>query len=804
MRQCNRHRLGLLGIVALLVFAGTAIAQTPQTIVIDGVNDFLPGNMIDADFEDVNVPDHVKLDIANLHVTNDAVNLYVGFNKDAAPFGSSQLGIAIDVDGAPGGTTDPWGRQLEWSLAASKPDFMFYINLDNNWQAAYSWDGAAWVGMGSAGPGALNWQAQSTDFAELGIMLGNLGVSPGSVIGIEGWLTQDSPNKGPLDNFANDPVQLSLPGLTLWDTPSPISMTAFHPFTVQAAADPDPPVVNKVEPAALPVDSFFDVYFNEPVDPTTAEVAGNYTFTGANVLGALVDGGDPSIVRLELDSVLGASASLYQVTVTNVEDVAGNPIVENGVDNFACVGLKNVVFRGKMGPFLDNQGGTPPYIFTIEGSKAPLTFGILCDNAEMTDTGGDIYEWSTVMSYAGDCGAGTASESFEWKFAYDCTTYEPLGSNRTHTLDIANGATDVLEFWWNDEDPTQFTQHDIDVEFFVDMNATAWAPGDSVSIGGSVLPLNFDTPPTNQLVDDGSGNDAVPGDGIWSTVITFPTGSKKDVNYKFLLNSEFECEGQGDRNLYLNDEEYDTVGGALGPLTMPVGRYDFCNALWRAVEVVFSVDMSTTSWDVIQPTDVVSVNGTENNAEPPTFDWTVPSLNNLADDGVWPDAAAGDRIYTVAVVFPDTSAQFIEYKYLFNDVYECFDSGNHTFHIDPDTYDAVGNPQILPLDVFNPCGISTVPQVATGMRLAQNTPNPFNPSTEIKYSVVKGGQGALRVYNIRGEVVRTLREGTFPVGAGSVVWDGKSDSGRQAGSGVYFYRLDVAGQVLTKRMVLLK
>ena len=76
---------------------------------------------------------------------------------------------------AEGGTVDPWGRAIEWSLAANKPDFMFYVNLDNNWQASYQWDGASWVGL-SSGTGSLG-MATGSEFKELAIMLGALGVS---------------------------------------------------------------------------------------------------------------------------------------------------------------------------------------------------------------------------------------------------------------------------------------------------------------------------------------------------------------------------------------------------------------------------------------------------------------------------------------------------------------------------------------------------------------------------------------------------------------------------------------------------
>jgi len=337
------------------------------------------------------------------------------------------------------------------------------------------------------------------------------------------------------------------------------------------------------------------------------------------------------------------------------------------------------------------------------------------------------------------------------------------------------------------------------------MNQTAWMPGDLVSINGSVPPLNWDIPSLTQLVDDGTGVDAVADDGIWSIVITFPAGSRKSVDYKFLLNDEHECQDLGDRNVYLNDELFDTIGGALGPLTLPVVTYDFCNAIWRAVEVIFAVDFNNTAWENIGPGDVVGVNGTPNNADPPTFDWSIPSLNVMMDDGVTPDAVAGDKIYTVSVVFPDTSAQNVEYKYLVNDVYELSTVGNRYFSIDPDNYDAVGNPQVLPVDVYQSLDLSPVlPPSLTNLVLNQNTPNPFNPSTEISFNVGAAGLGSLAVYNVRGELVRTLQSGRFAAGPGMVVWDGRADSGKAVGSGVYFYRLEVGAEILTKRMVLLK
>jgi Bacterial Ig-like domain len=803
MSPNTRYGFGFLIVLGLMVLGvAGAWAQAPQTIVIDGVNDFLPGNLIDADAGDTQ---HPEIDLGDLYVTNDAVNLYLGMTHDQGGWSTVQIGVAIDVNTADGGTTDPWGRAIEWSLADNKPDFMFYVNLDNNWQAGYSWDGAAWAALGSAGPGALGWST-GTGFRELAVMLGALGVSAGSTVNVEMWITQDGSTKGPLDAMANDGSQLSTPGFTLFDTTAPIPMLDYISHVVYAAADPDPPLLVEAKPGPdFPAESFFDVYFNEPMDEATANTPGNYVINGAVVTAATRSAADPSIVRLTLDTILPASAGLYTLTVSGVEDLAGNPIVEDGVGNTTCFMLKSVTFRGQFGPYLANLG-VGPHSFSVEGDLAPLTFDPLCDTGLMVDTlVDDIWEAEEIFCVTGDCLAGTAVGTLNWKFVYNCMTYEPLASNREHILDLANGAADVIEVFWADEDPSTFTLHDIDVEFFVDMNSSAYLPGDTVGLNGSAVELGYNIPADIMLVDDGTGNDALAADGIFSTVVTFAAGARKDVAYKFLLNDVYECTELGDRFVFLNDELFDTVGGALGPLTLPVVHFDFCNAIWRPVEVVFSVDFNNTAWAGVDPSDVVAVNGTENNAVPPTFDWSVPSLNVLADDGMGFDAVAGDKIYTVSVVFPDTSAQNIDYKYLFNGGYECLSQGNRTAALDPDNFDAVGNPQILPVDVFQICNVVGVPDLpGFGLVLEQNSPNPFNPSTEIRFDVPRTGQGSLRVFNLRGELVRMLRSGTFEAGPGSVMWNGLNDAGGTASSGVYFYRLEVAKDIQTKRMVLLK
>jgi hypothetical protein len=98
-------------------------------------------------------------------------------------------------------------------------------------------------------------------------------------------------------------------------------------------------------------------------------------------------------------------------------------------------------------------------------------------------------------------------------------------------------------------------------------------------------------------------------------------------------------------------------------------------------------------------------------------------------------------------------------------------------------------------------GGSDVPRRVT---LAQNVPNPFNPSTSIKIGLPAGGRVELSIYDTAGRLVRTLVEGTLAQGFRSVEWDGTDGAGHRVSSGVYFYRLDAGGETITRKMVLLK
>jgi hypothetical protein len=394
-------------------------------------------------------------------------------------------------------------------------------------------------------------------------------------------------------------------------------------------------------------------------------------------------------------------------------------------------------------------------------------------------------------------GEGGASQSFEWKFVHNCTTYESLPNNRVHTVALDGSDSDVIDVWWDDEDPTLFTTGPVDVFFFIDMTAAAPAPTDTVGLAGNVAPLDQAWPPAVELTDDGQGADETAGDGIYSALVNFPADSRKDVTYKFRLNGEYECFGQGDRSLFLNDEEFDVVGGELGPLVLPTYLWDFCTIAYRDVEVVFRVDATS----IPHQNSTIAVNGSPA-GEPPVFSWDIPSLNPMADDGVAPDETAGDGIYSRSVVFPAGTNLFTEYKYLVDGEYEGF-FGNRSFTIDPYLFDAEGTPLVLGIDELSgPVGVEDVP--GAGLVRLSSAPNPFNPQTALSFTVHRAGEGTLRIYDAQGRLVRTLHQGAFQAGPHSFTWDGRGDAGEVLSSGVYMARLEIAGEVGTRKLTLIK
>jgi hypothetical protein len=88
--------------------------------------------------------------------------------------------------------------------------------------------------------------------------------------------------------------------------------------------------------------------------------------------------------------------------------------------------------------------------------------------------------------------------------------------------------------------------------------------------------------------------------------------------------------------------------------------------------------------------------------------------------------------------------------------------------------------------------------------LLQNFPNPFNPETVIKFSVKENSWVTLRIYNVLGQVVRTLVDEPKSAGEYAVPWDGRNAQNEDVASGVYFYRIKAGDYESVRRMTLLR
>jgi len=95
-------------------------------------------------------------------------------------------------------------------------------------------------------------------------------------------------------------------------------------------------------------------------------------------------------------------------------------------------------------------------------------------------------------------------------------------------------------------------------------------------------------------------------------------------------------------------------------------------------------------------------------------------------------------------------------------------------------------------------------QIPDHYALENAYPNPFNPSTVIRFALPEAADVTLVVYNMLGQQVRTLVQGRLTAGYQTVVWDGRADNGRLLSSGVYVYRLQAGSFQAAKKVVLLR
>ena len=93
---------------------------------------------------------------------------------------------------------------------------------------------------------------------------------------------------------------------------------------------------------------------------------------------------------------------------------------------------------------------------------------------------------------------------------------------------------------------------------------------------------------------------------------------------------------------------------------------------------------------------------------------------------------------------------------------------------------------------------------AAPSRLQGNAPNPFETATDIRFTLGRGEEVELGVYDLAGRLVAELKHGPMPKGSHSIRWDGHERDGRGAPAGIYVYRLRTGAAVESRPMVLFR
>ena len=158
----------------------------------------------------------------------------------------------------------------------------------------------------------------------------------------------------------------------------------------------------------------------------------------------------------------------------------------------------------------------------------------------------------------------------------------------------------------------------------------------------------------------------------------------------------------------------------------------------------------------------------------------------------------GDSTFALVVELPPSAASWLDVE-----VTPAF-----SYFYQLTSFDADGNESTM-MTRTNLPAIPEPPPVSvngTPLRFAleQNAPNPFNPTTTIRLSLAEAGETQLDIYNMNGQLVRTLISGNMLAGNHELVWNGTDAVGNAIGSGVYIYRLTSGDNVQVRRMVLIR
>lgn len=338
----------------------------------------------------------------------------------------------------------------------------------------------------------------------------------------------------------------------------------------------------------------------------------------------------------------------------------------------------------------------------------------------------------------------------------DFDTYATLGSSSN----VGNGIGSNTPTGGHGADPQQMVGYDSMFYFASNLDAGLFSDGSNAGSNDKGNDVNL----LNQWTDQNSGakNAAYFGDYV-------ATG----VNYDSAASQTYLQDVMG-----VDYQGYDvrpSIGGQQNALVQPSGNYG-----------QFVVEFISNG-------GCLAVN---------EFDWIKP-LTGASAGHLWYDpntlAPFPETTVAASVVYDDPGSAGVGYQVTFPFALHRVLAPAARAGISPR---AVLFAELLSL-FGEPTSGGTVTSAPSRARAEMNVyPNPFNPSTQIEFANTRGLTGYVKVFNLRGELVRTLHTGEFQVE--SFRWDGTDNRGASVASGVYVVKGVAGDQVLTKKAALVK
>ncbi|MDD2361181.1 MAG: FlgD immunoglobulin-like domain containing protein, partial [Syntrophaceticus schinkii] len=247
----------------------------------------------------------------------------------------------------------------------------------------------------------------------------------------------------------------------------------------------------------------------------------------------------------------------------------------------------------------------------------------------------------------------------------------------------------------------------------------------------------------------------------------------------------------------------------------PWGAYCYLG-IWHAVEnsgghIIFTVDPDKAfvfpivlgDEDPTLPVELSTFTVSLNSFNNAVLNWITQTETGVSGFYVYRNNSENlASAILVSNLIPATNSSE-EHSYSFTDK-ELFSHGTYYYWLqvaDIDGSESYHGPATL---VYTGDNEPALPSIPTVTELRSIFPNPFNPNTNLSYSLAEEAEVSVKIYNARGQLVRTLNEGRKAVGHHSAAWDGKDDRGQNQSTGVYFFRMQAGKKVFNSKAVLMK